>query len=197
MPAPTSRLGSALAAALLGGFACAGGDDAPARDSGYETAAAAGLPAPQTESASFAVKFKDEVSPHPVMALFAMPGDTVPLEVVLSDTLARYVAETGGGRLERAGSARWRWIAPRQTGVSAIVVRDSASGESVALNAFVMVPRPAGTSIHGFHVGRYEPRALRGDPAYARPRGRVNQPVATKPRAVHCDDRTSAERSNT
>ena len=173
MSAPTFRLGPALAAALLSGLACAGSDDAPARDSGYETAAAADLPAPRTESTSFAVKFKDEVSPHPVMALFAMPGDTVPLEVVLSDTLARYVAETGGGRLERAGSARWRWIAPRRKGVFAIVVRDSASGESVALNAFVMVPRPAGTSIHGFHVGRYEPRALRGDPAYARPRGLI------------------------
>ena len=57
-----------------------------------------------TESASFAVKFKDEVSPYPLMALFAMPGDTVPLEVVLSDTLAHYVAETGGGRLERAAA---------------------------------------------------------------------------------------------
>ena len=131
------------------------------------------FPRTRTESASFAVKFKDEVSPHPVMALFAMPGDTVPLEVVLSDTLARYVAETGGGRLEQEGPARWRWIAPRRKGVFAIVVRDSASGESVALNAFVMVPRPAGTSIHGFHVGRYEPRALRGDPAYARPRGLI------------------------
>ena len=173
MPTPTSRLGPALAAALLGGFACAGGDDAPARDSGYETAAAADPHDTRTESASFAVKFKDEVSPHPVMALFAMPGDTVPLEVVLSDTLARYLAETGGGRLEQEGPARWRWIAPRRKGVSAIVVRDSASGESVALNAFVMVPRPAGTSIHGFHVGRYEPRALRGDPAYARPRGLI------------------------
>ena len=88
------------------------------------------------------------------MALFAMPGDTVPLEVVLSDTLARYMAETGGGQLERAGPARWRWIAPRrERRLPRSWVRDSASGESVALNAFVMVPRPAGTSIHGFHVG--------------------------------------------
>ena len=102
MPTPTSRLGPALAAALLGGFACAGGDDAPARDSGYETAAAADPHDTRTESASFAVKFKDEVSPHPVMALFAMPGDTVPLEVVLSDTLARYLADEGS-----AGEGEW------------------------------------------------------------------------------------------
>jgi hypothetical protein len=35
------------------------------------------------------------------------------------------------------------------------------------------VPRPAGTRIDGFRIGRYEPRALRGDPSYARPQGLV------------------------
>ena len=92
----------------------------------------------------FAVKFKDEVTPYRVMGLFVMPGDTVPLEALLTDTLSRYTAEAGAGRLERTGPASWRWVAPREKGVSAIVVRDSASGETVALHAFVMVPRPAG-----------------------------------------------------
>ena len=170
MPAPTWRLG-ARACRGAAGWVCVRRRRRwlPRATPDYETAAAADLPTPRTESASFAVKFKDEVSPHPVMALFAMPGDTVPLEVVLSDTLARYLAETGGGRLEQEGPARWRWIAPRRKGVSAIVVRDSASGESVALNAFVLGAPPRRPSIDGFHVGRYEPRALRGDPAYARP----------------------------
>ncbi len=131
------------------------------------------LSPPGAASTGFAVKFKDEVCPYPVMGLFVMPGDTVPLEAVLTDTLSRYTAEAGTGRLERTGPARWRWIAPREKGVSAIVVRDSASGGTVALHAFVMVPRPAGTTIDGFRVGRYEPRALRGDPGYARPRGLV------------------------
>jgi hypothetical protein len=185
-----SRLGLAPAAALLAALACSGGEDAPRRHPPDELAAAgdphdtiaappdtagppADLPAPGTGSPSFAVKFKDEVSPYPVMALFAMPGDTVPLEVVLSDTLSRYSAEAGEGRLEQAGAARWRWIAPRRKGVSAIVVRDWASGEAIVLNAFVMVPRPAGRSIDGFRIGRYEPHALRQDPAYARPSGLV------------------------
>jgi peptidase M15-like protein len=131
------------------------------------------LPAPGTASTSFAVKFKEEVSPYPVMALFVMPGESVPLEAVLGDTLSRFSAEAGDGRLERMGPARWRWVAPRRKGVSAIVVRDSATGEAVALNAFVLVPRPAGTTIDGFRLGRYEPRALRGDSNYARPRGLI------------------------
>ena len=138
------------------------------------------LPSPGAATAGFAVKFKDEVSPYPVMGLFVMPGDTVPLEAVLTDTLSRHTAEASAGRLERSGPARWRWIAPRKKGVSAIVVRDSASGEAIALHAFVMVPRPAGTTIDGFRVGRYQPRALRGDPGYARPRGLVEVTEANR-----------------
>ncbi len=176
----------AASTVLLTVLACAGSEDTPE----YETAAVgdphdtvrappdtagptARLPAPRTDSASFAIKFKNEVTPYPVMALFAMPVDTVLIEVVLSDTLARYTAHAGAGRLKRAGPTRWRWIAPREKGVSAIVVRDSASGDAIVLNAFVLVPRPTATRIDGFRIGRYEPRALRGDPAYARPRGLV------------------------
>ena len=136
--------------------------------------AARQAPSPaQDRGPGFAVRFKDEVTPYRVMALFVMPGDTVPLEAVLTDTLSRYTAEASAGRLEWTGPSRWRWIAARETGVSAIVVRDSTSGEAVALHAFVMVPRPAGTAIAGFRVGRYESRALRGDAGYARPRGLV------------------------
>ena len=72
------------------------------------------LSPPGAASTGFAVKFKDEVSPYPVMGLFVMPGDTVPLEAVLTDTLSRYTAEAGTGRLERTGPARWRWIAPER-----------------------------------------------------------------------------------
>jgi hypothetical protein len=138
------------------------------------------LPQPGTSPTSFAIKFKEDVSPYPVMAMFVMPGETVPLEAVLTDTLSHYSAVAGAGRLERSGPARWRWTAPRRKGVSAIVVRDSASGETIALNAFVLVPRPAGTAIDGFRIGRYEPRALRGDPNYLRPRGLVEVTEANR-----------------
>jgi len=57
------------------------------------------LTPPGAASAGFAVKFKDEVSPYAVMGLFVMPGDTVPLEAVLTDTLSRYTALAGTGKL--------------------------------------------------------------------------------------------------
>ncbi len=138
------------------------------------------LPTPGTGATSFALKFKEEVSPYPLMALFVMPGDTVPLEAVFTDTLSRYSAKAGGGRLEPLAAARWRWIAPHRKGVYPIVVRDSGSGETIALNAFVMVPRPAAGSIDGFRIGRYERRAFRGDPSYARPRGLVEVTEANR-----------------
>jgi hypothetical protein len=190
MRVPASWLKLALAAALPAVALYSSRPESPARHPQAEPVATADphdtiaappdtarpQPVPPQSGAgstSFAVKFKEEVSPYPVMALFVMPGEAVPLEAVLTDTLSRYSAEAGEGRLEQVGPARWRWTAPREKGVSAIVVRDSASGEAITLNAFVLVPRPAGTTIDGFRIGRYESRTLRGDANYARPRGLV------------------------
>jgi hypothetical protein len=129
---------------------------------------------------SFAVKFKEEVSPFPVLAMFVMPGEQVPLEAVLADSTALYTAQAGGGRLARLGPGRWRWTAPGAKGLYPIWVRDSASGESVTLNAFVLVPFPSAATIGGFMVGQYQSRPLRGDPSYARPTGFVEVTEANR-----------------
>ena len=126
-----------------------------------------------TRRVSFAVKFKEEVSPFPILGLFVMPGEEVPLEAVLTDSTVRYTAEAAGGRLARLGTSRWRWTAPETKGLYPIRVRDSVSGETVTLNAFVLVPMPTAATIAGFMVGQYQDRPLQGDPAYARPVGFV------------------------
>lgn len=122
---------------------------------------------------SFAVKFKGEVSPFPIMAMFVLPGEQVPLEAVLTNPTVRYTAEATAGRLVRLGSRRWRWTAPEKKGLYPVWVRDSTSGESVTLNAFVLVPFPTAATIGQFIVGRYESRPLRGQPTYARPAGLI------------------------
>jgi hypothetical protein len=129
--------------------------------------------APPAGRVSFAVKFKEEVSPFPVLAMFVMPGEEVPLEAVLTDSTVRYSAAARGGLLARLGPNRWRWTAPEQKGLYPVWVRDSASGETVTLNAFVLVPMPTAATIGEFIVGRYEQRALRGSQSYARPAGFV------------------------
>jgi hypothetical protein len=122
---------------------------------------------------SFAVKFKDEVSPFPILGIFVMPGEEVPLEAVLTDSTIRYTAQAAAGRLTRLEPNRWRWTAPDEKGLYPVWVRDSASGETVTLNAFVLVPMPTAATIGEFMVGRYESRPLRGNPVYARPTGFV------------------------
>ena len=122
---------------------------------------------------SFAVKFKEEVSPFPIMGMFVMPGEQVPLEALLTDSTAHYTANAMRGQLTRLGPTRWRWTAPGRKGLYPIWVRDSISGETITLNAFVLVPMPTAATIGGFMVGRYETRPLRGDAAYNRPAGFV------------------------
>ena len=122
---------------------------------------------------SFAVKFKEEVSPLPLIGMFVMPREQVALEAVLTDSTARYSAQAAAGKLTRLGPNRWRWTAPQEKGLYPVWVRDSASGETVTLNAFVLVPMPTAATIGEFMVGRYEGRPLRGDPTYARPAGFV------------------------
>jgi peptidase M15-like protein len=148
-------------------------DSAPSLHSGQDLAPTSPVRAVSPGRISFAVKFKEEVSPFPILGMFVMPGEQVPLEAVLTDATVRYTAEAGGGRLARVGPTRWRWIAPEAKGLYPIWVRDSASGETVTLNAFVLVPMPTAQTIAGFMVGQYQSRPLRGDPTYARPAGFV------------------------
>lgn len=134
------------------------------------------VPGPPCESApagrvSFAVKFKEEVSPFPIMAMFVMPGEQVPLEAVLTDSTSRYTAGALAGQLVRLAPTRWHWTAPKRKGLYPVWVRDSTSHETVTLNAFVLVPFPSAATIGAFMVGQYESRPLRGDPTYARPTG--------------------------
>jgi hypothetical protein len=138
------------------------------------------VPTAPPSRVSFAIKFKDEVSPFPILGMFVMPGEQVPIEAVLTDSTVRYTAEAGGGRLVRLGSSRWRWTAPEKKGLYPLWVRDSASGETVTLNAFVLVPMPTAATIGGFLVGRYETRPLRGNPSYARPTGFIEVTEANR-----------------
>jgi Peptidase M15 len=181
----------ALAAALLGSIALTISHyrQRGATEDQHEVVVAAPdsalVPKPPVRKAppgrvSFAVKFKEEVSPFPVLGMFVMPREQVPIEVVFADSTASYTAQAGGGRLVRLGTNRWRWTAPEQKGLYPLWVRDSSSGETVTLNGFVMVPMPSAATIGGFLVGRYESRPLRGDPSYARPNGFVEVTEANR-----------------
>jgi hypothetical protein len=122
--------------------------------------------------ASFSVTFKQQVNPYPVLGLFVMPGEQVPLQV-LADSARSYTIAAGGGHIEPLAGARWVWTAPEEKGLYPIMLRDSVTDDAVIFNAFVLVPAPPGTTLNGFRIGRYPSRPLRGDPHYATPRGFV------------------------
>lgn len=60
---------------------------------------------PQT--AGFVVKFKKEISPYRITGIFALPRETLALEVV--DTLSEndYVLEASAGRVTPAATNKW------------------------------------------------------------------------------------------
>jgi hypothetical protein len=102
-----------------------------------------------------------------------LPGERVPLEVLPTSSTAAFAAQAFNGALARMDPLRWEWTAPEQNGLYPILIRDTLSGETITLNAFVMVPSPAAPTLNGFAIGSYEPRPLRGDSAYRAPTGFV------------------------
>jgi Peptidase M15 len=134
----------------------------------------------QEGQAGFSVKFKDEVTPFPLLGMFVLPGQRVTLEVLPKVPGRSYSAQAFEGALARLDGNRWRWTAPEQSGLYPVLLRDSLSGETVTLNAFVMLPAPAGPTLKSFRIGRYERRPFRGDSAYRRPTGFVEVTEANR-----------------
>ena len=92
-----------------------------------------------------------------VRALTVLPGETVTLELGDRTPAAGYVARPAAGRLEPLSTGRWAWTAPPTPGHYPIRVVAPAGGDSVTLQAFVVVPydRLQGELLNGYRIGRY------------------------------------------
>src|SRR5262245_25857254 len=126
------------------------------------------------------IRFGDETSAYDVMAVTAMPGSTVPIEIegVAGpgvDGSERYDVVARSGRLVAMGFDRWEWTAPIRSGVAPIEVVDRASGATTTLNVLVLVPysRLAHGLLNGYRIGHYPPPRARYADFYARPEGFV------------------------
>lgn len=126
----------------------------------------------QPEEASFAVKFKDIVTPYRVMGMFVMPGENVEIEVVLPNRSAQYDVAITDGSLESAGDHAWHWSAPEEPGLYPIHLNERTSGEGVTLNAFVKVPYDLDAEVlNGYRIGNYEREVYQNNPTYRPPEG--------------------------
>lgn len=110
---------------------------------------------------------------HRVMAVTALPGETLLVQV---DAAAARSIELRYAQ----GSARvrppmgWQWVAPAEPGVYALRL----SGPSLSpyhVNVLVMHPRAHvhDGQLHGYRIGEYRDRPLRGNPIYVPPSGFV------------------------
>ena len=130
----------------------------------------------------FEVRFRDASTDYRIMAMFALPGERIP--IAAGDTLAvgawaaqvdtaQYELIAAAGTTKATGANRWNWVAPARPGLYPIQVRDSRAGGSVTLNVFVMTPYSdmhRGT-LNGYRIGDY-PKPRRGYEAeYQRPLG--------------------------
>jgi hypothetical protein len=108
--------------------------------------------------------------PLRVMAVFALPGEDVPIYVRSQVRGFQVVAD--GGELSSRGENAWSWRAPFGPGLVPIRVT-SPAGDQILLNVFVLVPyeRMMRGNLEGQHIGDYPATKLGGQPQYARPRG--------------------------
>jgi hypothetical protein len=128
------------------------------------------------------IQFGDEVSTYDVMAVTAMPGSRMPIQiaaegenlVTASDSSEpRYELTAESGRLVATGPDRWEWTAPIRSGVAPIEVRDRMTGTTATLNVLVLVPYNdmVRGRLNGYRIGNYpSPRTGYAD-FYARPQG--------------------------
>jgi len=110
---------------------------------------------------------------YDVFALFALPGESVPIAV--TDGTGRFSLHADSGTVRALGDNRWRWTAPDAPGHYEVDIT-RAGGDRVRLESFVMVPA---TDVHdgrlnGYRIGHY-PTIHHAEhaAAYAPPRGFV------------------------
>ena len=126
-------------------------------------------------SAGFHVRFKDHAVSYPVMGVFVLPGEEVPIWALDSGRSVCFQIETGAGVVSETGPDRWVWRAPDEPGLYPIRVNDPQKKDSITLNVFVMVPlqQACDGRINGYPIGNYPDTPYRNLPEYKPPAGLV------------------------
>jgi len=124
-------------------------------------------------TAGFEVTVRQLDIGYDVFAVFAMPGEAVPIAV--KSRQGHFSMSASGGKLEPLGVDRWRWTAPEVPGHYEVAVT-RADGRKIRLESFVMVPATDmhGGRLNGYRIGHY-PAVYHGRHAarYVPPRGFV------------------------
>jgi hypothetical protein len=166
---PSIALGAALAGSARAGVSRAIDLEAPEAPRRWSDAAAA-----RPTRARFALEVGGIAIPYRVLALPVLPGQEVPIRSSGEEGGA-LVAAAAGGHLVPTGKSRWTWVAPSEPGFHAVRVVSREARDTIDLTFMVMHPADhvrEGT-LHGYAIGRYQPRSPWMSPAYDPPAGFV------------------------
>jgi uncharacterized protein YcbK (DUF882 family) len=109
--------------------------------------------------------------PYDEGAIFAMPGERIPLAVTAPATKLHRI-DAPLGALTADAPNRWTWEAPLRPGVYSVKVKNPAGETMADFSAFVMVPSSdvRGGALKGFQIGDYPETPLKGNPIYVAPK---------------------------
>jgi hypothetical protein len=105
-------------------------------------------------------------------AIFAMPGEKIPLSVTAAARRLHSIDAPQGG-LVSTGPNKWTWEAPAKPGVYPLKVKNPDGNTIADFAAFVMVPSTAVRKgvLNEYQIGLYPDTPLKGNPIYTPPRG--------------------------
>lgn len=123
--------------------------------------------------ARFSLQVDDEIINQDVMAVFVMPGQELPIEVLFGKPGSRYQLLRSDGEILKKEASSWLWKAPRKAGLYPLHVLDTHALRGTLLNVFVMVPATQirDEYLNGYRIGEYPDELLNDDPVYLPPRG--------------------------
>jgi len=140
------------------------------------------------ERATFSIKFKNEVSPYSVVAIFVLPEDILTLEIIDKTSESGYILEAPTQLTQNIINKKYKWKAPQEKGLYPLKIVHSESREVVTLNVFVMIPfvKFQGEYLNGYRIGSYPSFPFKELSIYEPPRGfievtRENENILVSP----------------
>lgn len=126
------------------------------------------------------IRFGDQEVVYRTMAVFALPGEQVPITIEDPES----IVETTAGTIQKVAPGQFQWEAPASPGDAVLEVK-RPGGTRVTMNAFVMVPysEMKNGKVEGYRVGAYPPPRP-GKVHEARPRGFVRVTESNRDLAV-------------
>lgn len=123
--------------------------------------------------APFSVHFGETVVSHRLMAVTVLPGEVIPITLAPEDqTDGAYRLDPPTGTRVSESNHSWALSAPEDPGLYPVTITDTLTDADVRLHVFVLTPWDHnGQRLHGYRIGQYRQRALRGREVYEPPEG--------------------------